>query len=84
MSKFCPYCMRPHERLGRCCCPEHERRIAAHISGVNMGHARALARIHGRQERLFVSRRRWRDVAAGRDVAARLREIFGFTPEGEA
>jgi hypothetical protein len=83
-SKACPYCMVLHSERGRCCCPEHERRVAAHVSSVSSGRSRALRRIDDRQQQLFVSKRRWRDIAAGRNVGANLREIFGFDPEETA
>ena len=80
-QKFCPYCMRGHSEKGICCCPEHARRMGAHTRAVNLGRSRAVARIGDRQRNLFVSKRRWRDVAMGRSVKENLREIFGVDVE---
>lgn len=73
----CAYCLVLHDRPCACCCPEHTKRMRAHRGAVTAGHTRArkrgLATIHKRE----LHRKRWRDVAMGRDTQLRLSEVFG-------
>lgn len=77
----CVYCMGPNPRRARCCCAEHERRVAAMLSSHRAGRLRQLDKLLTARRRQLTLDGRWRDVAMGRSRAEQLGRIFGVEPE---
>ncbi len=71
--------MDPHFRRGRCCCPEHARKVSSRLSYDRQWARKRLDQISTERHRLRVLQGRWRDVAFGRDSQLQLERIFGVT-----
>ncbi len=80
VARRCAYCMGPNRTRGRCCCPEHARRVSAALAAHRATCRRTLDAIAGERYRLRVLAGRWRAVAMGRDRDAELEAIFGVAP----
>jgi hypothetical protein len=77
--KACVYCMAPNYTRGRCCCPEHARKVSSALSSHRAACRRTLEKIAAERHRLRVLNGQWRDVAFGRDADAQILRIFGLT-----
>jgi hypothetical protein len=73
--------MGPNATRGRCCCPEHARKVTNALSAHRAACHRRLDQIAAERHRLRVLDGRWRDVAFGRDRDAQLFAIFGVNVE---
>lgn len=76
--KHCLYCLRAFEGRGRCCDQWCARRVNGKVAWVTRSRRIALDRIGAAELARNRYRRRWRDIAMGRDEQQNLLAIFGL------
>lgn len=74
----CVYCMGPNATSGRCCCPEHARKVSSALAYHRRRCRVLLDRIAAKRHGERVRERCWRDLAQGRAPDVQLERLFGL------
>lgn len=79
--KHCLYCLAPFTGRGRCCCPEHARKVTGKVAYVTKSRRGAVRKVMTDLQTRMRFVPKWRQIAMSDDLdPAALAAIFGTEP----